>query len=423
MRIALFSYEFPPDTAFGGIASYAIQAARLLAGRGHAVTVFAGSPDRSAEYQEDGYRVVRVRSSVRAEFARAVLPDFRKQQELYGLDVIESPDIGAEAMYCVNDAREAALVTKLHTPTYLIEELGRMRLSLTQRLRFVAGALRRGQWPRLPRAGFYDAGSDPEARLARVADEVSAPSIAIGQRVWNDWGIAEDKRDVVPLPYTPSQALLDTPVETDTGRVVFVGRLEARKGILDLMEAIPAIARQCPRARFRFVGPAWPSPDRSLNMQEYLEKRLARYRDRLEFTGSVPPAEIPRQLAAADVAVFPSRWESFGLVCVEAMAAGRGVIGSWSGGMADILDRETCGRLVHPGQPRELAQQVVGLLRNPEERMRLGRLARQRVLDAFNGETIGAQMEASYQRAIERRRAAGPREYFSVEEPASPAAV
>ena len=100
------------------------------------------------------------------------------------------------------------------------------------------------------------------------------------------------------------------------------------------------------------------------------------------------------------VCVFPSLWECFGLVCLEAMSAGRAVIGSNRGGMNGILDNGA-GVLVNPHNIRAIEEAIINLLDNESLRWELGEKARLKVSSTFNAALISRQMEAHYQRTIE----------------------
>ncbi len=91
------------------------------------------------------------------------------------------------------------------------------------------------------------------------------------------------------------------------------------------------------------------------------------------------------------------------------MSAGRVIVDSSAGGMAELLNYGEVGRLVPPHSPEKIAAAVIELLDNPGLRMRLGQAARDRVLAEYNLERIGELQEASYVRAIQRRRALGVR--------------
>jgi glycosyltransferase involved in cell wall biosynthesis len=90
------------------------------------------------------------------------------------------------------------------------------------------------------------------------------------------------------------------------------------------------------------------------------------------------------------------------------MAAGRGIVGSDAGGIAEMLENGNSGRTIVP-RKRAIAAAVTELLLDPELRMRFGRAARERLNHAYSGGRVGELQEASYARAIERRRALGPR--------------
>jgi glycosyltransferase involved in cell wall biosynthesis len=226
----------------------------------------------------------------------------------------------------------------------------------------------------------------------------------------------ETKIFYVPYPYVPSETLLNIPVKTRTNIVTFLGRLEIRKGVLDLAQAIPLILHHYPEVTFRFVGSADLSPKPNMDMRQYLEHTLRHYSGSVEFTGSVPLTSISEVLATTDICVLPSIWDNFPNTCLESMAAARGIVGSSAGGMADMLDFGQVGRVIPPRNPKRIAQAVIELLGDPELRMRLGQKARERLLVEYNTDRIGPLQEASYVRAIERRRALGARpQQFGIE--------
>jgi glycogen synthase len=404
MKIAFVSYEYPPDTAIGGIATYVRQAAQMLSQRGHDVEVFAASPSRSGCETSPGLKVHRIQPRDRASFAQEIAPIFAQRHQLVQFDLLEGPDCGADAAVIAAQFPALPLVVKLHTPSYILQKVGHTPLDGSAKLRFILGALRRGQWPKLPPTQpLYDRQSDPEYHHALQAQTIAAPSQAIGQQVQADWQLDRGIIDPVPYPYIPTPALLEIPLDTQTQRITFIGRLEIRKGILDLMQAIPLVLNQYPAAKFRFVGPAWPSPVKHLNMQEYICQKLHRHIHALEFVGAVPLDQVPQYLAQTDICVFPSIWESFGLVCLEAMAAGRGVVGSSAGGMVELLDGGRAGLLTPPQQPILLAQLILQLLQDPDLRQQYGAIARARVLSHYSLEYIGQIQEASYRSAIDRQ--------------------
>jgi glycogen synthase len=410
MKIALLSYEYPPDTAIGGIATYVHQLAKILNQCGNYVEVFAGSRDRNGMFSEDGLVVHRVAETCLLNFTERIGILFRDRHQMIQFDVLEAPEFSAHSRVAVQQVPNIPLVIKLHTPGFLIGELNHIEPTISAKLRWYLGAIRRGRFPKplAPRL-VYDRHLDPEWQQLLTADEITTPSLALGNKAIDSWKLQPHQISHIPNPYIPAPELLNIPVNTTTKVITFLGRLEARKGILELAKAIPTILHQCPTAKFRFVGAPHASPQPGLDTEQYLKRQLRQYAQSLEFTGSIPLDQIPSVLAQTDICVFPSRWENFPNVCLEAMAAARGIVGSSAGGMFEMLEGGRVGRVVPPRDPKKIAESIIELLDNPELRMDLGHMARDRVLTEYNQERIGALQEESYRRAIARRKLAGPR--------------
>jgi glycogen synthase len=408
MKIAFISYEYPHDTSVGGIATYVYQAANMMRKRGHYVEAFCGSTHTTSTETLENLIVHRIRVDVRQDFPQLIVKTFVERHNVIRFDILEGPDIGAEARYVIAQNHDIPFVVKLHTPQFLVNRFNYIKPSILSRIRWYIGAIRRGRIPEpIFKLDKYEKNEDIEYNHILQADEISAPSNAIASLLVEDWGLDRSKISLVPLPYICDQDLLDIPVNTETNIVSFIGRLEIRKGVFDFAKSIPHILKIHPKTRFRFVGASWPSPQPNLDMRSYLQKKLKKYDKSLEFTGHVDSSQIPSFLADTDICVFPSIWESFGFVCTEAMSAGRGIVASSSGGMAELLDYGRVGRLVSPHSPKQIAKAVIELLDNPTLRMELGQAARDRVLSEYNLEKIGSLQEASYLRAIERRHTLG----------------
>jgi glycogen(starch) synthase len=413
MKIAFVFYEYPPDTADGGIATYLRQAARMLCARGHQVEVFAGARGREGTFDDgDGITVHRIACpDGRARFHRPVAAAFQQRHARVGFDVVEGAEYLADSRDIPAWCPEIPLVVRLHTGTYLLNRLNRPHWSSMLELRAPRGAWR--QWMR--RSYWrYDKARDVERLHALDADHIASPSSAMSNVMISAWDLDPQRVALVPYLCVPSKALLDVPVDTCTNTVTFLGRLEVRKGVLDLARAIPRIFRRHPQVRFRFVGrPHHYSPQPGLDMLQYLQRELARYGEAVEFAGSVALDEVPDVLARTDVCVFPSVWEAWGYSCAEAMAAARGVVGSRAGGMADLLARDSEGKEVglgiSPNHPKDLAKAVSQLLEHSEWRFELGRRARRRIVKEYGANAIGPKMEDCFRRAIEHRRSLGPR--------------
>jgi glycosyltransferase involved in cell wall biosynthesis len=100
---------------------------------------------------------------------------------------------------------------------------------------------------------------------------------------------------------------------------------------------------------------------------------------------------VERVLAAADVVVCSSHFESYGMVNVEAMASGKPVVSTNRGGPAETIVHGETGFLVPPGDAAGLARHVIDLLRNPTLRAQMGAAGRSRAESLFSVETTAAQ--------------------------------
>jgi glycosyltransferase involved in cell wall biosynthesis len=207
-------------------------------------------------------------------------------------------------------------------------------------------------------------------RIWRGADVVLADSQAVAER------LAPLVPHVVycPIELDPPQTAPPwTPDGADGahgGPVVgFVGRIEPRKGPLDLALAAPAIKAAVPAARVVIVG-----ADPYMSDPGYFAR--VRSAEQVEHYDWVPNAAgLMRHL---DVLVAPSRQEPFGTVLAEAMAVGTPVVSTRVGGLAEVVTDGVDGRLVAPGDPRALAAAVIEVLGRREEMGAAARAAARR---------------------------------------------
>jgi phosphatidylinositol alpha-mannosyltransferase len=193
--------------------------------------------------------------------------------------------------------------------------------------------------------------------------------------------------DVSPLP-----ALSD-----GYTNLVYVGRLEQRKGVAHLIRAFARLQRQYPRLRLVLGG---DGPERAA--LEQLVRQLGL--ERVVFLGYVPAADLPRLLAAADLFCAPATYaESFGIVLVEAMAAGLPIVAAANAGYAGLLAAHPGNLLVPPGNDRALAGAIAILVEQPEYARELG--ARNRdAAQQYSWEHVGQTILALYDHVCAARR-------------------
>ena len=169
-----------------------------------------------------------------------------------------------------------------------------------------------------------------------------------------------------------------------------IANLFPRKGCEVLIAAVGEIAPRNPDLHCLIVGGGDRSYRDELN-------RLVRERglnERVTFAGF--QGEVPAYLAAMDVFVLPSLMEGFGIVLLEAMAAGRAVVASAVGGIPEIVEDRVTGFLVPPKDPHALAEKVQCRLDHPEVRGEMGDAGRKRVSERFSVERMVSEVERLY---------------------------
>jgi phosphatidyl-myo-inositol alpha-mannosyltransferase len=182
--------------------------------------------------------------------------------------------------------------------------------------------------------------------------------------------------------------------------VLFVGRLEPRKGVLDLLKAHRILRKTGSGNRLLIVG----SGPQEREARRYVATRGLQ---EVEFLGRVSDAEKAQLFRTVDVYASPATGrESFGIVLLEAMAAGAPIVASDIHGYKGVVRRGREGLLVPPHEPKELAKAIARLLGDPDLRAEMSTAGRLRA-EAFSWPRVAARVEEYYGFVIRRLAATG----------------
>jgi len=382
LRILMLTWEFPPFTV-GGLARHVYDLSRFLAGRGHAVTVLTlHGPGAPIEEVMDGIQVVRVQPlrPDGGEFFHGILALnlalIRAAETMLdeGLqfDLVHAHDwLVAYAAAHLKHERQLPLTATIHAT-----EHGRNGGIHNDLQRSISGI----EWS-----------------LTYESSRVVVCSSYMRKELEDVFTLPSDKIDVIPNGVDPRifAAASSAKREARLPVLLFVGRLVREKGVQTLIEALPAIVEQCPEARAVIIGKG--------PMRDDLEATAARLgvKERVSFAGFVTDAERNDWLQRAGVAVFPSLYEPFGIVALEAMAAGIPVIVSNAGGLADVVIHEQTGLKMVPGDAQSLADQAIRILSDHALAARLVEGATQD-LRRFDWDRIAEQTEHIYRRVVDK---------------------
>jgi hypothetical protein len=239
-----------------------------------------------------------------------------------------------------------------------------------------------------------------EEELFRSADAVHGISDAITKTISAEYRSAEgqrlfdgDRLEVFPLGMVDRASATQRPVIGNRHvTVLFVGRLELRKGIDVFLAAVERLLADRPDTVVLIAGADTRPEGVTSTEAEWRANVTASVSNQVEFLGDVDDGRLHELYAAADVVVLPSRYESFGLVVVEAMMHGAAVISSDVGGIAEVGRSGIDCILTPPGDVDALATAMIDLVDRPDRRRELGARARERFDDVFHIDRCARQV-------------------------------
>jgi glycogen synthase len=225
------------------------------------------------------------------------------------------------------------------------------------------------------------------------------------QEVHEYFGVPLDKIDVIPngvaLDPTPcdgaedQRSLRQRYSSRDEKLLFFVGRIVHEKGVHLLIQAMPYILNQYPNTRLLIAGKngqkMW-----SLAHELGVERNI-------EFLGFISNEERDCLYQVVDAAVFPSLYEPFGIVALEAMGRGCNVIAASVGGLAEVVQHQQNGLTVYPNDPQSIAWAVNELFSHPEQAASWRSYAQEEVQTRYRWDRIATETAAVYGRVYEER--------------------
>jgi glycosyltransferase involved in cell wall biosynthesis len=229
----------------------------------------------------------------------------------------------------------------------------------------------------------------------RRSDYLVTHSNGHARTLETELGIKRTNFKIIPIgiPITKKRSEYHSDKSKINIEVLFVGRLENRKGIDILITAIPKIIQKNSSISFNIIG------SDPMNLKEsYKSNQL--FKNHVQFLGKVSSSELENRYKKCDIFVAPSRYESFGIVFVEAMKFSKPVIGTNVGGIPDIVLNNKNGYLIEPESVEALVNAVIKLAGSFELRKEMGRKGRKRVMENFSTQAMTIQSVEYYKAAL-----------------------
>ncbi|MCX6466999.1 MAG: glycosyltransferase family 4 protein [Pseudonocardiales bacterium] len=393
MRVLMVSWEYPP-VVIGGLGRHVHALARELAAAGHDVVVLSRHPagtdaetHPTSDTTAEGVRVLRVAEDpAHLEFARdmvawtlamghAMVRAALTRLDGWRPDVVHAHDwLVAHPAIALADVLGVPLVATIHAT-----EAGRYNGWLSSP---VSRQVHSTEWWLARRAdAVITCSAAMRAEVAELFDLDPEPIAVLHNGIApGRWRVSRRRAAAARERHAPGAA----------PALLFVGRLEYEKGCQDLIAALPRIRRAHPGTRLLVAGTG-------TGTQMLLDAaRTHRVVRAVRFLGHLPDGELSALLAGADAVVVPSRYEPFGIVALEAAAAGAPLVASTAGGLGDIVVDGVSGASFPPGDPAALARAVGGVLADPAAARRRARTARTRLAAEFDWTAVAVGTAAVY---------------------------
>jgi glycogen(starch) synthase len=393
MRVLMVSWEYPP-VVIGGLGRHVHALAEELVAAGHEVVVLSRQPagtDAATHPTLDelvgGVRVLRVAEDpAHLEFERdmvawtlamghALLRAALTRLTGWRPDVVHAHDwLVAHPAIALADVLGVPLVATIHA-TEAGRYAGWLSAPLSRQVHSV-------EW-----------------WLANRADAVITCSSAMRDEVAQLFELDPDRiavlhNGIVPRRWRTSRARVTSArnrfAPGGGPLLLYFGRLEYEKGVQDLIAALPRIRRAHPGTRALVAGTGTAA--------EMLVESARRHRVRrsVDFLGHLPDEDLVALLAATDAVVLPSRYEPFGIVALEAAAAGAPLVASTAGGLGEVVVDGETGVSFAPGDVEAVARAVGAVLTDPKAAERRADAARIRLAVDFDWARIAAGTASVY---------------------------
>ena len=389
MKILMLTWEYPPRIV-GGIARVVHDLSKRLIKDGHEVTVITYRDGNVPEYENDkGVEVYRVDNYMihPNNFIDWIMQlNFNmiaKATEVInkegGFDVIHAHDwLVTYAAKSLKQSFNLPMVATIHAT-----EAGRNSGIHDDTQRYI---------------------NDTEWLLTYEATEVIVNSNYMKGHVQGLFGLPFDKISVIPNGINLNNFTgIDRDYDfrrrfaMDNEKIIlYVGRLVYEKGVQHLISAMPKILENYHDSKLVIAGKG--------GMIDELKSQVDSMglSNKVYFTGYLNQKEVQKMYKCADVAVFPSTYEPFGIVALEAMLAGIPTVVSDIGGLNEIVEHGVNGMKSYTGNPNSIADSVLSLLFDPQLAMNVTKNAKNKVKDEFNWQKIAQDTHYIYELAISK---------------------
>jgi starch synthase len=377
MKIAFLTPEFPhPKTgSSGGIGTSILNLSKGLTQLGHSVSVVVYGQDRDESFEENRIHFYKIKNItfkglslfLTKKKIQKVLNSLMKQNKI---EIVEAPDwTGISSFISLN----CPLVIKLHgCDTYFCH--------LDQRPVKAKNAF-------LEKCALKHA--DAIVSVSQFTGEITQQLFQLKS------GFQTIHNGIDSSQFEPSTS-------ESNQNILYFGTLTRKKGVLELPLIFNEVIQSNPQAQLILVGKDTSDIVTGNKSTWNLMQPLftAQAIKNVTYLGSVPYADMKKQIQMASVCVFPTFAEALPVSWIEAMAMEKAIVASNIGWASELIDDGTDGFLVHPKNHKQFAFQINAVLSAPELQSKMGKMARKKVIQKFSNVVIAEQTVNFYQKIL-----------------------
>lgn len=397
LHIAYVCREFGPVTG-GGIGTYIYNACMAMVDKGHRVFLVTDCFDeKNIGLLPEGIELVKLCHTKPNRQGSFVSPNHEYSYRVYDtlkdftrktiLDIAEFAEFGVEGFASIRAKRlfgefeNTKLIVKLHTPSSLLYTINEDK--------------------RLSADGLCS--YTMEDYCIRYADMVTSPSLSLGEYFADRVGRGDIKKCPYPmeLPETGKPRKFSS---KQIKRVRLIGSVQIRKGIDIFIKAAVQVLEHDPE----FVFEIWGADRGPLlfgkTCTQIVSKLIPeKFKEKIVFSGSVPYEEIPELFMDSCFCVYPSRWENWANVCLEAMSFGCVVLASQEGGMSEMIEHGVSGFVIDPLDPSDISNIILQHSTQPDKLAQISENAQKRSTFICNPDTAASQIQQNYLESYEKK--------------------
>ena len=394
LRIGLLTPAWPGATASNGIVTSILHLSGGLVQLGHRPVILAMRPDGTAPDMPEHVYVNRGEWSVWDKLRARVIGNDEVRQQVNARRIVEA--IGTahareplDALIVedswgwsagIRQATGLPTIVSLRGPWFMLHNLKRDAATASDKLRIKL-----------------------EAKGYTAASGLMAPSRSVLDAVLREVPQGSKPAAVIPNAISMEKG---PPAAEQAGDILFVGRFDGIKGGDTVLEAAAILAGKLPGTRLVFVGPdrGVPAPGgRMCSLAEALDALDPAARAFIDWRDQQPRAEVAALRKTHPIALIASRYETFGNVALEAMAAGQAIVATRVGGLAEILEHEETALLIPPEDGQAMADALARLQSDAALRTRLGRAAQRRIEEVYSPAQVAAEVARFVEEVLETK--------------------